>query len=292
MRYACSIVLIEDGGVRLTQRILLINDLCGYGTISLTAMSSILERMHYQTSPLPTALVSSTLNRQQVALLDTGSYVKDAFAAWDALSVRFDAIATGFIASEDEAEAIEGFCAQKAQEGALVFVDPIMGDNGALYKRVDPSTVERMRRLVAISDYTVPNATEACLLAGIDPVEVASFSKARVLELVERLRAAGASSLAITSCVVEGKDCVVGYDEKADERFLLPIDYIPRYFAGTGDIFSSIVLGKVMQQESLKAATALAMETVHSLIARHQDQEDVFLGLPLEEETELLDSLA
>jgi len=271
---------------------LLINDLCGYGTISLSAMSSILERMHYQTSPLPTALVSSTLNRQQVALLDTSSYVRDAFVAWDALGVRFDAIATGFIASEDEAEAIEGFCRKKAQEGALVFVDPIMGDNGALYKRVDPSTVERMRRLVAISDYTVPNATEACLLAGIDPAEVASFSKARVLELVERLRDAGASSLAITSCVVEGTDCVVGYDEKADEEFLLPIDYIPRYFAGTGDIFSSIVLGKVMQHENLKEATALAMQTVHTLIARHQDQEDVFLGLPLEEETELLDSLA
>ena len=47
-----------------------------------------------------------------------------------------------------------------------------------------------------------------------------------------------------------------------------------------------------MQHENLKEATALAMQTVHTLIARHQDQEDVFLGLTLEEETELFDSLA
>ena len=35
-----------------------------------------------------------------------------------------------------------------------------------------------------------------------------------------------------------------------------------------------------------------AMDLVRTLIWRHKDQEDVFLGLPLEEENELLGSLA
>ena len=112
------------------------------------------------------------------------------------------------------------------------------------------------------------------------------------LELVERLRAMGASSLAITSCTVDKESCVVGYDAKADSSFILPIDYIPCYFAGTGDIFSSIVLGKIMQDETLEEACALAMQAVRTLIWRHKDQEDVYLGLPLEQEGELLDSLA
>lgn len=297
----CGTLLATDGagtcrlkewGSRVAERILLINDLCGYGTISLGAMDAVLSHMRFQTSLLPTALVSSTLNRPQTALLDTSAYVRDAFGAWDALGVSFDAIATGLIASEDEAEAIADFCSRKKGEGAAIFVDPIMGDNGALYRRVDPSAVERMRRLVQISDYAVPNATEACLLAGTDPAEIPSMTEEGALGLVERLRAMGASSLAITSCTVDEESCVVGYDAKADSSFILPIDYIPCYFAGTGDIFSSIVLGKIMQQESLEEACALAMQAVRTLIWRHQDQEDVYLGLPLEQEGELLDSLA
>lgn len=275
----------------MSKRIVLVNDLCSYGTVSLTAMDAVLSRMGYATSLVPTALVSSTFNREEVAVLETGSYVRDAFSALDRLGVEFAAVATGYIATEDEAHSIADFCRKKAEEGAAIFVDPIMGDNGSLYHGVDSGSVERMRKLVALSDYAVPNATEACLLAGMDPSKE-ELTEKEAKELVARLRELGAGSLAITSCRVEGADCVLGYDRKQDRIFRLAIDYIPCYFAGTGDIFSSVMLGKVLAGTPFEEAVRSAMDLVRTLIWRHKDQEDVFLGLPLEEENELLGSLA
>lgn len=272
------------------KRIVLINDLCSYGTVSLTAMDAVLSRMGYATSLVPTALISSTFNREEVAVLETSSYVRDAFQALDRLGAAFDAVATGFISTEDEADSIADFCRKKAAEGSAIFVDPIMGDNGALYHGVDSAIVERMRKLLALSDYAVPNATEACLLAGMDPSKEA-LTKQEAEELVSRLRELDAGSLAITSCKVDGEDCVLGYDKKEDRIFRLAIDHIPRYFAGTGDIFSSVMLGKVLSGTPFEEAVRTAMDLVRTLIWRHKDQEDVFLGLPLEQEGELLDSL-
>lgn len=273
------------------KRIVLVNDLCSYGTVSLTAMDAVLSRMGYATSLVPTALISSTFNREEVAVLETSSYVRDAFQALDRLGAAFDAVATGFISTEDEADSIADFCRKKAAEGSAIFVDPIMGDNGALYHGVDSAIVERMRKLLALSDYAVPNATEACLLAGMDPSKEA-LTKQEAEELVSRLRELDAGSLAITSCKVDGEDCVLGYDKKEDRIFRLAIDYIPRYFAGTGDIFSSVMLGEVLSGTPFEEAMRTAMDLVRTLIWRHKDQEDVFLGLPLEQEGELLDSLA
>lgn len=273
------------------KRIVLINDLCSYGTVSLTAMDAVLSRMGYATSLVPTALISSTFNREEVAVLETSSYVRDAFQALDRLGAAFGAVATGYISTEDEADCIADFCRRKAEEGAAIFVDPIMGDNGALYHGVDPASVERMRKLLALSDYAVPNATEACLLAGMDPSKEA-LTKQEAEELVSRLMELDAGSLAITSCKVDGEDCVLGYDKKEDRIFRLAIDYIPRYFAGTGDTFSSVMLGKVLSGTPFEEAVRTAMDLVRTLIWRHKDQEDVFLGLPLEQEGELLDSLA
>ncbi len=278
-------------GAGVGKRIVLINDLCSYGTVSLTAMDAVLSRMGYATSLVPTALISSTFNREEVAVLETSSYVRDAFQALDRLGAAFDAVATGFISTEDEADSIADFCRKKAAEGSAIFVDPIMGDNGALYHGVDSAIVERMRKLLALSDYAVPNATEACLLAGMDPSKEA-LTKQEAEELVSRLRELDAGSLAITSCKVDGEDCVLGYDKKEDRIFRLAIDYIPRYFAGTGDIFSSVMLGKVLSGTPFEEAVRSAMDLVRTLIWRHKDQEDVFLGLPLEQEGELLDSLA
>lgn len=278
-------------GAGVSKRIVLVNDLCSYGTVSLTAMDAVLSRMGYATSLVPTALVSSTFNREEVAVLETGSYVRDAFSALDRLGVEFAAVATGYIATEDEAHSIADFCRKKAEEGAAIFVDPIMGDNGSLYHGVDSGSVERMRKLVALSDYAVPNATEACLLAGMDPSKE-ELTEKEAKELMARLRELGAGSLAITSCRVEGADCVLGYDRKQDRIFRLAIDYIPCYFAGTGDIFSSVMLGKVLAGTPFEEAVRSAMDLVRTLIWRHKDQEDVFLGLPLEEENELLGSLA
>ena len=178
-------------------QLLLINDMCGYGKVALSAMLPVLSHMGYRIHNLPTALVSDTLNYPKFYIHDTTEYVRQSLAIWEELGFEFDAISTGFIVTEEETRIISDFCHRRAQKGTKVFVDPIMGDNGKLYAGVPESTIGLMRHLLECADYAVPNYTEACLLADRPIAEQITPDEARAL--VDAVRELGAKSVVITS---------------------------------------------------------------------------------------------
>ena len=261
-------------------QLLLINDMCGYGKVALSAMLPVLSHMGYRIHNLPTALVSDTLNYPKFYIHDTTEYVRQSLAIWEELGFEFDAISTGFIVTEEETRIISDFCHRRAAKGTKVFVDPIMGDNGRLYAGVPESTIGLMRDLVACADYTVPNYTEACLLTDTPMREGITAGEAHAL--VDAVRELGAKSVVVTSANVDGKSAVIGYDHVAGEHFSIPFELIPVYFPGTGDTFSSVLLGRVMAGWTLQRATADAMRVVSELIARNASQQDKSAGLPIE----------
>ena len=271
---------LDEGKPMNNTQLLLINDMCGYGKVALSAMIPVLSHMGYRIHNLPTALVSDTLNYPKFYIHDTTEYVRQSLAIWEELGFEFDAISTGFIASEEETCIISDFCHARAERGTKVFVDPIMGDNGALYAGVPETTIGLMRELLACADYTVPNYTEACLLTGTPMKEGLSADEAR--ELVVAVRRLGAKSVVVTSCVVDGSHAIVGYDHVAGEYFTIPFEMVDVYFPGTGDTFSAVMLGRVMAGWSLQRATADAARVVRELIVRNADQEDKSAGLPIE----------
>ena len=55
-------------------RVLLLNDLPGYGKVALSGMIPVLTHMGYRVSHIPTALISNTLNYGKFEILDT--YIK------------------------------------------------------------------------------------------------------------------------------------------------------------------------------------------------------------------------
>ena len=171
-------------------QLLLINDMCGYGKVALSAMLPVLSHMGYRIHNLPTALVSDTLNYPKFYIHDTTEYVRQSLAIWEELGFEFDAISTGFIVTEEETRIISDFCHRRAQKGTKVFVDPIMGDNGKLYAGVPESTIGLMRHLLECADYAVPNYTEACLLADRPIAEEITPDEGRAL--VDAVRELGA----------------------------------------------------------------------------------------------------
>ena len=268
-------------------QLLLINDMCGYGKVALSAMLPVLSHMGYRIHNLPTALVSDTLNYPKFYIHDTTEYVRQSLAIWEELGFEFDAISTGFIVTEEETRIISDFCHRRAAKGTKVFVDPIMGDNGRLYAGVPESTIGLMRDLVACADYTVPNYTEACLLTDTPMREGITAGEAHAL--VDAVRELGAKSVVVTSANVDGKSAVIGYDHVAGEHFSIPFELIPVYFPGTGDTFSSVLLGRVMAGWTLQRATADAMRVVSDLIARNASQQDKSAGLPIEACLDVID---
>ena len=146
------------------KQILLINDMAGYGKVATAAMLPILSYFGHPTYNLPTALVSNTLDYGQFNILDTTAYIKGVFPVWKALGFHFDAIATGFIVSEEQALLISNYCQLQAMQGTTIYVDPIMGDEGKLYNGITSATIDHMRKLIAVAHLCYPNYTEACYL--------------------------------------------------------------------------------------------------------------------------------
>ena len=58
---------------------------------------------------------------------------------------------------------------------------------------------------------------------------------------------------------------------------------IPVHFPGTGDIFSAILIGHLLNGEKLREATRKAMDGVYTLIDLNKDNEDKNRGIPLEQ---------
>jgi pyridoxine kinase len=271
----------------MNQQILLINDIAGYGKVATAAMLPILSYMGLPVYNLPTCLVSNTLDYGKFNLLDTTDYIQGVFPVWKELGFSFDAIATGFIASERQARIVADYCQEQAANGTTIFVDPIMGDEGKLYNGVTDAAIRSMREMVAVAHLTYPNYTEACYLTG-HPYREEGVTAAEAHELVDRLRDLGARSVLITSIRVDGQSMVTGYNHIKDEYFSLEYTEIPVHFPGTGDMFSAILIGHLLKGENLLQSTRKAMDGVAMLIDLNRDNEDKNRGIPVENYLHLL----
>lgn len=149
-------------------KILLVYDLAGYGKVALSVMIPIFSHLKFETFNLPTALVSNTFDYGKFDILDTTAYMRNTIGIWDQLGFSFDAICTGFIASKEQSQLVTDYCRRhKERNGAKIFVDPVMADNGYLYNGVTFETVLYLRELCSTADVVLPNITEACFLTGV-----------------------------------------------------------------------------------------------------------------------------
>ena len=264
------------------KQILIINDLCSYGKVSTTAMLPILSYLGVPTGILPTSLVSNTFDYGKYSMLETTKFIEGALDSWREFSFGFDAIATGFIPSRHQADIIARYCREEAGRGTTIFVDPIMGDEGQLYKGMAADElVVSMREMISVADLCYPNYTEACYLTGMEYNED-GVSRKEAKELIDGLRSIGTKSALITSIDVDGQPSVAGYNASTGEYFFLPFTEIPVHFPGTGDIFSAILIGHLMNGMSLIDSTRKAMDGVYTLIDLNKNNPDKNRGIPLE----------
>lgn len=281
------------------KRIVLFNDLPGYGKVALAAMVPLFSRMGHFPYQVPTAVVSNTLDFGKFRIQDMTDYMRDTIKVWDELGFDPDCICTGFVLSEEQVELIGDYIrsrkprmdeTQKVDNGCLVMVDPIMADGGKLYNGIGMERVAAMKKLVSYSDVMVPNMTEAGFLTGICPGrERASASELR--ELIDGLHKLSGKSVVITSAQDSETDehLVCGYDHKSGQYFRVPFTFLPVRVAGSGDIFSTVMTGKLLNGESLEAAVREAVRVLTTLIRENQSHLDEYKGILIERYWELLD---
>lgn len=269
------------------KQILLVNDIAGYGKVGMAAMLPILSYMGVPAFNLPTMLVSNTLNYGEFAQLDTTDYMRQVLPIWQRLGFRFDAICTGLMFSEEQASLVAQFCREQRKQGCTIFVDPVMADEGALYNGITQRQVELMREMVGVADLTFPNYTEACYLTG-SAYQPQGMTRDEAKQLLDALLRLGCRSAVVTSCFIDGHHAVCGYGHHTQQYFFLDYEMLPGLFHGTGDIFSAVLIGSLMNGMPLQDSTRRAMDVVSQMIARNSDVTDTTCGIFIEKCLDLL----
>lgn len=246
-----------------TKRVLAVHDLCSFGRCSLTAAIPVISAMGMQVCPLPTAFFSNNLTYGEFTFHDFTDKMTGFMDRWEKLGFRYDAVYSGFLASVEQIEVVRDAARRFAsREGALVVVDPAMGDDGKLYPVFGPEYVDAMRTLVREATLITPNFTEACFLLG-ESCGTAVPSSEALRAMTEKLAALGAKQVVITSVPAsENEIKVVSFDSVAGEYAERTTPRIPFTTCGTGDLFTSVVTGALLRGETLAAASALAMRFV------------------------------
>lgn len=271
---------------RKKNRILLINDMAGYGKVALSVMIPVLSQLKFEVFNLPTALVSNTLDYGVFDILDTTKYMRNTIDVWSELGFSFDAVCTGFMVSEKQSELVYEYCKQQSERGTLIFVDPIMGDDGKKYNGVTNEAVKYMKRLCSIADVIVPNITEACLLTGYEMKKSYTLNEAELI--ANLLNALGAKSVVITSLNIGGKMYTFVKTSSDSDSVLLPYDEIPVRFPGTGDIFTSLTVGHYLRNKKLTKSVKKSMEQLEEIIRCNADNKDKYKGIPIEQYSEVI----
>lgn len=262
-------------------KILIISDMCGYGKVAAAVQMPIFSYMGHDVFNLPTMLISNTFPYGRYAIMESTEYIAEALEKWNELGFRFDAITTGFMASEKQAQMVACYCREQAAMGTAVYVDPVMGDYGKLYGGADEGTIRCMKEMISTAHLCFPNYTEACLLTG-EVYKKDGITTEEAYSLINKIRRIGSLSVIITSCIINGQHAVVGYNHFTAEYFLLPYEEIPVQFPGTGDIFSSIIVGSLQDGDNLRHATRKAMDTISKWIDINKDNTDKNRGIPIE----------
>lgn len=262
------------------KNILIFNDISGLGNNSMLANITVFTHLGHYCMPVPTACYSCHTGFANFTTVKNNDTVD--FARRISANANVDAFYVGFCNDTATLDGVQTVTNEVLARDVCLFVDPIMGDNGRLYPVFDDGYVSVMKALVRRADCISPNLTEACLLADLDYGEVVSHeSNPTYLHycgqiFADFLQKTGAKQAVITgikcgnsigNIVLDGKEIFYVTNERTD------VD-----FSGTGDVFSSVVLGELLNGVSLKRAAVIAAQFVGNS-ARLTDRQDRRFGV-------------
>ena len=231
---------------RKLPRVAALHDLSCFGRCALTVIIPALSAAGIQTVPVPTALLSThTGGFTNMHFRDLDDSIGAVGAHFSELGIDFDAIYTGFLGSEKQVRTVENFIDSTADEDTLIFVDPVMGDDGKLYSACFPELVSEMKRLCARADIITPNLTEACLMTDTpypDRSALTAEDAERVIDsIAEKIKNFTDAECIITGIHFDGgvgTYCIGGMHSERARRNDYP---------GTGDLFASVLLAYIIR---------------------------------------------
>ena len=264
------------------KNILLFNDISGLGNCSMAANLPILTKLGHYAMPIITGSYSCQTGFDGFLVSKNDRVVE--FANNLVQNRKPDAVYVGFCNDVATLQGVTDFVSRLLHdnEGIFTVVDPILGDNGRLYPVFDDEYVAQMKKIVALADCITPNLTEACLLAGVDYAELISHrEQPTFLAYCGNAFADFLAKVGAKSAVITGIECgaLIGNIVLGGDRLTyVTNERVDVTYSGTGDVFSSVICGLLLNGLKLTTATQVAANFVEKA-ARATDCKDRRFGI-------------
>lgn len=241
------------------KRVLTIQDISCLGKCSLTIALPIISALGAETVILPTAVLSTHTMFKNFTCKDLTDQIEPIINHWKSENVQFDAVYSGYLGTTEQINQVKDIFRLFKKDGTLIFVDPVMADNGKLYPAFDMEYVKKNTELCAEADIIVPNITEASLMTGMEYRE--EYDVGYIKELLSKLNQFGAGISVLTGVSLEeGKTGIMGFDRKTGEYFVYQNRKIDAAYHGTGDLFSSTCVGEILKGRDWRDALRIAAD--------------------------------
>ncbi|MBP3872910.1 MAG: pyridoxamine kinase [Lachnospiraceae bacterium] len=241
------------------KRIITIQDISCVGKCSLTVALPIISAMGVETAILPTAVLSTHTMFSGFTCKDLTDQIVPIAEHWKKEKFAFDAIYTGYLGSFEQIEIVSRFFDEFKTDSNLIVVDPVMADNGKLYPAFDEAYARENTKLCAKADLIVPNLTEASFMTGL-PYKT-KYDRKYITDMLDALAQLGPKYVTLTGVSFEeGKIGIMGLNTVNGEHFEYYTEHVPVSYHGTGDIFSSVVVGALTRGRSLPEAFRIACD--------------------------------
>ena len=251
------------------KKIAVVNDISGFGRCSMTAALPVLSVLKTECCPLPTAILSNQTGYDSFYCDDLTDRLEPYLAEWRKLGVRFDGILTGYLASEEQADKILRFLDEFQTADTLYLCDPVMADDGRIYDTYSPRLCRKIGALARRANVLTPNLTELCVLTDADFAALqAQSDRANYTEQIARL-AGNLLSDTLHTVVVTGicmGEEICNISVTQDGFSVVKGKRYGGSFSGTGDLFSAVLAGSLVNGETVERAVQKAVRFLEASI--------------------------
>lgn len=265
------------------KRIAAIHDISGIGKCSLTVAIPILSVAGLECCALPTAVLSNhTGGFKDFTFKDLTSDILPIVNRWKEEGFSFDAVYSGYLGSIEQVDILIQCIELLKDSETLVVVDPVMGDNGSLYKSFSPEFPLKMTELCKKADVITPNITEACLMLGKE-YKKPPYNKEYIEELLIGLAKLCKKTVVLTGVCMDSEHLGAAALDTATGKISYSFErYIKGMHHGTGDVFSSVLVSALVLGRDIQTAIDAAVKFTGMAIQNTAEYKELWYGVNFE----------
>lgn len=264
------------------KRVAAIHDISCFGKCSLTVALPIISAAGIETAVIPTAVLSThTGGFTGYTVRDLSEDIVPVARHWKSENITVDAVYTGYLCSKQQIYLVLEAARLISREDTLLITDPVMADNGKLYKGFDSDYPKYMTELCANADIITPNITEAALMLGIK-YRVGPYTEDYINSLLEGLYLKTHAKIVLTGVYYDNRRIGAAVYDGEKKEYVFS-ERISASYHGTGDVFASTLTAALLNGRSLKAAAQIAVNFTCACIKRTAENDtDMRYGVNFE----------